>query len=120
MNNFYHQCPAEMSDGRIFGEFKTATRRNEYIKYVNGIYSNDQYRTFLQDNGKQLADNIFNYYKVNDNCWVNPCVHTHSSTRTTPAEMAEEMQRYNERARNNYKSSKKNMGCKRYKDYRLN
>uniref|UniRef100_A0A6C0ACK9 Uncharacterized protein n=1 Tax=viral metagenome TaxID=1070528 RepID=A0A6C0ACK9_9ZZZZ len=120
MDNFYHECPAEMSDGRIFSEFKTATRRNEYIKYVNGIYSNDQYRLFLQENGKQLSDNIFNYYKTNENCRVNPCVHNHKTARVTPEDMADEMKRYNQRAMNNYRTDKKNKGCIRYKDFRLN
>ena len=120
MNNFYHQCPAEMSDGRIFGEFKTATRRNEYIKYVNGIYSNDQYRLFLQENGLKLADNVFKYHKMNDTCRVNPFIHNHKTTRVTPEEMAEEMRRHNERAMNNHKSTKRNNGCIRHKDFRLN
>lgn len=120
MDNFYHECPAEMSDGRIFGEFKTATRRNEYIKYVNGIYSNDQYRYFLQNNGDKISDNVFTYFKVNENCRVNPCVHNHATTRITPKMMNEEIKRHDKRSKKNYNSKLPNMGCKVYKDYRLN
>lgn len=119
MDNFYQECPGRMSDGRVFSEYKTATRRNEYIKYVNGIYNNDQYRMFLQQNGKQIMDNMHTYHLANNSCKVNPCVHTYP-TRVVPGDMAEEMKKHNKRAKERYTSNKPNLGCPKYANYRLN
>ena len=78
MDNYFQSCLPMMEDqGRQLGDFKTATRRNEYIKYINDIWRDDQYRLFLQLNGKQIMDREWNYHKENNSCWVNECVHNY-------------------------------------------
>ena len=119
MDNFYHNCPPMMSDGgRQFTDYKTPTRRNEYIKYINGITRDDQYRLFLQTNGSQIENNIWDYHKTNDSCKVNPCVHLYP-TRNIPQHFMEEREAHDQRALNNYQSDKPNMGCPPYKDFRM-
>lgn len=120
MDNFYHNCPAQMSDGRHVADYTTSTRRNEHIKYINNIYCNDKYRMFLQQNGAKLADNVFNHYEKTQTCWENPCVHIQKETKVTPTDMSNELKRYNQRAINNYKASTQTTGCVFYEDYRLN
>lgn len=119
MDNFFKECPARMSDGRIFSDYKTSTRRNEYIKYANGIYDNNKYRFFLQENGEKMLDNILEHNLANNSCHVNPCVHTYPS-RVTPQDMKEEMRRHNQRALNKYATNKPNNGCAKHTPYRLN
>ena len=119
MDNFYHNCPPMMSyGGRQFTDYKTPTRRNEYIKYINGITRDDQYRLFLQNNGVQIEDNIWNYHKTHDLCNINPCVHNYP-TRNIPQHFVEEREAHDKRALNNYQSSEQNMGCSKYEDFRL-
>ena len=108
MDNFYNKCPGMMSDGRFTSDFKTATRRNEYVKYINNIERDDQYRLFLQNNGNTIMNNIWDHHKQNDRCFVNRCVHTYP-TRCTAAQLSEEMQKYN---------SAQEPGCETFEDYR--
>lgn len=121
MDNFYHNCPPMMEDqGRHLGDFKTATRRNEYIKYINDIHRDDQYRLFLQLNGSEILDNMWKYHRKYNSCFVNDCVH-HYPTRANPGQFAEEMEAYNSifNMRTN-KILAPMRQCKPYQDYRLN
>lgn len=115
MDNFFKTCPPKMSDGRLFTDYRTATRRNEYVKYVNNIVRDDDYRVFLQKNADTIMDNEWDYNRRNKSCWVNECVHNYP-TRVYPPWFAEERIKYdslfdpNRRVR--YVCSNKN-------DYRL-
>jgi hypothetical protein len=64
-----------MSDQRHLADFRSSTRRNEYIKYINDIYRDDQYRLFLQSNGANILDREWQANKMFNSCWENPCVH---------------------------------------------
>lgn len=94
MDNHFQNCPPKMSDGRLFQDFKTATRRNEYIKYMNGIVRDDDYRMMLQSNSSSILQRTLDYHNSVSKCEQNSCVHKYG-TRTTPAEFAEEMAMYN-------------------------
>jgi len=94
MDNFYNKCPAMMDDGRFVSDYKSATRRNEYIKYINNIDRDDQFRSFLQNNANTIMDNVWNHHEQNDTCSVNRCVHTFP-TRCTAAQLNAEMKIYN-------------------------
>ena len=75
MDNFYHGCPPKMSDQRHLSDFRSSTRRDEYIKYINDVTRDDQYRLFLQSNGAAIMDKEWQYNKMFNSCWANPCVH---------------------------------------------
>lgn len=84
MDNFFHSCPPKMEDqGRPLADFQSSTRRDEYIKYVNDITRDDQYRLFLQSNGKEIMDREWAYHSKHNKCWVNDCIHNYP-TRCTP------------------------------------
>lgn len=121
MDNFFRTCPPRMQDqGRQLSDFQTSTRRNEYIKYVNDIYRDDQYRLFLQMNGKEIMDREWEYYKSNDKCWVNDCVHTFP-TRVLPQQMAEEKALYDSMSnpRTNQKLAATRQCAQPMPDYRM-
>lgn len=94
MDNFFQNCPPKMQDqGRPLCDFQTATRRNEYIKYINDIWRDDQYRLFLQQNGKEVMDREWMFHRKNNSCWTNDCVHNYP-TRVLPRQMYQERQAY--------------------------
>lgn len=86
MDNYFKNCPAMMEDGQFLTDYQTATRRNEYIKYLNGIYRDDQYRLFLQQNANTFMNNEWEWNKTNNRCFVNPCVHQYP-TRSSAQQM---------------------------------
>lgn len=116
MDNYYQNCPPMMNYGfRELTSYKTPTRTNEYIKYVNGIWRNDEYRLFLQKNGKKLLDREWNYNLKNNRCFENKCVHQYP-TRSTPRHMLQERELYDMINSDKHNNMKK---CKKHKHYRL-
>lgn len=121
MDNFFHNCPPKMEDGgRHLGDYQTATRRNEYIKYVNDIWRDDQYRLFLQQNGKEILNREFDYHLDNNRCWANDCVH-HYPLRSLPRHFVQERQAHDSRFRLQNRNEMTPMRqCVKYNHYRLN
>ena len=60
-NNKYFECPARMSDGRIFTDYRGSAYVNDLIRYTNQINSNYDYRMFLTHNANQIM-NLNNTY----------------------------------------------------------
>ena len=78
MDNYYKNCPPKMDDGRFTTNYKTSSSIEEYIKYVNGITRDDDYRLFLQLNATKMMDSEWMWFRKNDSCWNNACVHNYS------------------------------------------
>ena len=89
MDNFFRQCPPMMSDGRLFTDYRTDVRMNEYVKYVNDITRDDDYRMFLQTNADKILDNQWQHARKTKSNWVNECVHNYP-TRMYPPWFVEE------------------------------
>lgn len=122
MDNYFQNCPAVMNDsGRLFGDFKTATRRNEYIKYINDIYRDDQYRYFLQNNAQLIMDREWEWNKKNAQCWTNDCIHNYP-LRNNPRHFLQEREAYDSifNLRTNAKLAPMRQCKLNRKDYRLN
>lgn len=119
MDNFYKNCPPKMEDqGRHLGDFQSATRRNEYIKYINDIYRDDQYRLFLQTNGKEMMDKEWAYHNKYNRCWDGGCIHNYP-TRSLPRQMVLERIAYDSMSNaNTYAKLAPLRQCKKYDDYR--
>lgn len=115
MDNFYQNCPPKMDDGRFTTNYKTASCINEYIKYVNGITRDDDYRLFLQMNADRLMDSEWIYLRQNDSCWNNACVHKYP-LRMDPRDFAQE--RLNANLLFQTKVLPDGLKCARYADYR--
>lgn len=116
MDNFFRECPPLMSDGRLFTDYRTPTRRNEYYKYINGIARDDDYRMFLQNNTNVILDKEWEFNKKKTGCWVNGCIHTYP-TRTIPDYFADERRKFD--AFFNPTKPRDRMKCQVHGDYRL-
>ena len=57
-NNVYYKdgCPAIMSDGRFITNYNSSNELTEAMRRLNGIRSPNQFRTFMQNNGKLFMD----------------------------------------------------------------
>jgi hypothetical protein len=121
MDNYFQNCPPKMQDqGRPLSDFQSPTRRNEFIKYSNDIYRDDQYRLFLQKNGKEIMDREWNYYGQTARCWDNDCVHNYP-TRSLPSDYYNEMQAYNSIFNQNTNKEYAPLRvCEQLNDYRMN
>jgi hypothetical protein len=84
-----------MEDGRHLTDYRTAVRREEYIKYVNNIVRNDDQRLFYQQNGEKIMNEEWDYFKKTASCVTNECIHNYP-TRVYPPWFVEERQRYDQ------------------------
>ena len=96
MDNYFKECPPRLEDGHFITEYRNNTRINEYIKYLNGIERDDDYRMFLQKNGKDIMDKEWDFLKNTQSCWTNSIIHDYPS-RMDPRKLNEELLRYNMR-----------------------
>jgi hypothetical protein len=115
MDNYYKNCPPKMDDGRFTTNYKTSSSYNEYIKYVNGITRDDDYRLFLQLNADKIMDNDWLKLRRDDSCWNNACVHKYS-LRMDPRDFANENKNANLLFRKDLLPDK--LKCNLYADYR--
>ena len=116
MDNFYKNCPPKMDDGRFTTNYKSDSSINEYIKYMNGITRDDDYRLFLQINAEKLMDSEWLYLRKNDSCWNNACVHKYN-TRMDPRFFVQERQNANLLFKT--RELPTSLACPKYVDYRL-
>ena len=117
MDNFYKNCPPKMDDGRFTTNYKSNSSINEYIKYMNGITRDDDYRLFLQINAEKLMDSEWLYLRKNDSCWNNACVHNYP-LRMDPRYFDQE--RENANLLFQKKELPDDLKCQLYSDYRMN
>ncbi len=116
MDNYWKNCPPKMDDGRFTTNYKTDTCINEYIKYVNGITRDDDYRLFLQLNATKMMDSEWIYFRQNDSCWNNACVHNYP-LRMDPRNFSQERQNANLLFKTD--SLPTDLKCPKYTDYRM-
>ena len=94
MDNIHKDSPAKMQDGRFLTDFRSPSTREEYSKKINNIVNSDDYRLFLQHNGEQIMDAVWEHaLKLNTNR-TNTCIHK-SPTRSTSQMNHNEMALYN-------------------------
>ena len=113
-DNYFNNCPPIMSDGRLFTDYRTSVRANEYIKNINGIERDDHYRLFLQENAELIMDNHWDYTRKNKSCWANECIHNYP-TRMYPPWFIKERKASNDLF--NPKKTTQNT-CIKFNDYR--
>ena len=63
-DNFFKECPAVM-DYSSFTDYRTSHRREQYIRSINGIVDNNDYRMFLQNNTGKILQNEWKYLQKN-------------------------------------------------------
>lgn len=92
-DNFFKECPAVM-DYSSFTDYRTAHRREQYIRMINGVTNDYDYKNLLQKNASKIMKAENDYFKVNYGCSGNQCIHN-SPTSPAPSDFNVEMQRYN-------------------------
>lgn len=112
-DNFYSDCPAVMNYA-AFTDHRMSSRREQYVKSINGIVRNDDYRAFLQKNSSKIMENEWNYLKTNYSCAPNPCIHNYP-TNPSHGSHNEELKNYN----NVRKNKVIGQVCQKLDDYRL-
>ena len=113
MDNIYKQCPPKMGDTRWMTDYRSANTREQHNKYKNGITDDDEYRTFLQNNGTTLMDNTWQHLKEKS-CKANTCVHNKFPTRMSPGQFYEQIHLYDNIQTNKIEAQQ----CIMYNDYR--
>lgn len=63
-NNKHLDCPAIMSDGRTFTDYRPSSTVDDMIRLSNNVMSNFEYRQFLTNNGDSIMK-INNKYLEN-------------------------------------------------------
>ena len=53
-DNKYFDCPAVMSDGRAFTDYRPSTTVDDMIRIGNNVRSNYEYRQFLTNNATAI------------------------------------------------------------------
>ena len=72
-NKFWkNKCPAQMSSGRLFTNYMSATRLNEYVEDLNKITNHHRYSEFLQTNAEKIMKNEIDFNNNNKRCDFGP------------------------------------------------
>jgi hypothetical protein len=97
-------------------DYRNHHRRDQYVKYINRIPNDYEYRRFLQDNASKIMSAEFQYLKMTNSCQVNPCIHR-SATSPPSGDFNAELKRYNNvRVKGDVTDAK----CENLADYKMN
>jgi hypothetical protein len=119
MDNFFKGCPARMEDGQYLTDYRQADTREQYIKSINGIVRQDDYRIFLQQNAEKIMDAEWQIMRKLNSCATNACIHNYP-TVVNPGQLNEEINIYNAvRTHRIDPSNSSYPKCKKYQDYRI-
>ena len=61
-------CPAKMNDGRLHTNYMLNSKLVSYIKEVNGLKNDNEFRHFLQKNGTSILNKERDFLKNNKVC----------------------------------------------------
>jgi hypothetical protein len=67
-NNKYHNCPAIMSDGRNFTDYRAIRRINNLLGFNNQLKNDYTYREFLIQNAAKIMEHNRNMSIQNNIC----------------------------------------------------
>jgi hypothetical protein len=96
MDNFYHQCPPMMNDGRFLTDFRSSTIREELFKYKFCAATENEARTLRMDHGEKLLDDEWKHIKQTKYCYPRKQhFHLNPSTRVSSQYNNMEIRAYN-------------------------
>lgn len=114
-DNFYLECPAVMNYSS-FTDYRNQHQREQYIRTVNNIKTDYEYKDFFQQKANKIMTAEWTYLKNNFTCQPNLCVFN-APTSPTPGSFSAELKTYNDSRMKNADNSK--LMCKSLQDYRL-
>ena len=71
-DNFYSCCPAKMSDGRMFTDYRPSRTINNNLRMQNKSENSYEYRQYLIRNADKLMQVNQNYLSNKNSCDVKP------------------------------------------------
>lgn len=96
MDNYFHECPPMMDDGRLFTDYRSSQVREELFRFKNCVNSENEARTLRIDNGEEIMDDDWNKTRQTKSCFPNKvCFHKHPKTKVTTSYNNAEMLAYN-------------------------
>ena len=96
MDNYYLRCPAMMSDGRLFTDFRASQVREEAFKRNNNLKTENEIRTFITNNGEKLMNIEWDLLTKNNSCHLKKqCFHNNKYTKVTSQINNSEILMYN-------------------------
>lgn len=96
MDNYFHECPPMMNDGRLFTDYRSSQVREELFRYKNCISSENEGRILRMENADDMMDHDWNYIRATKSCFPKKhCYHKHPTTRVTTAYNNAELLAYN-------------------------
>lgn len=114
-DNFFKECPAVMEYSSMT-DYRTSQRRDQYIKRLNNITNDYDYKDFLQQNATKILDAEWQFTKMNHGCFPNQCIFN-AETSPPPGTFNKELKKYNDvRVNKNYSIAQ----CKKRDDLRAN
>jgi hypothetical protein len=114
-DNYYKECPAVMAYSQLT-DYRQAATREEYIRSINNVVSEHDYRYFLQNNAAKIMDAEWTLLTKTYNCQPNACIHN-SSTRQPEGDQYKELRLYNDTRSGKVKPEE--VQCKKFSDYRM-
>ena len=114
-DNFYPECPAVMSYSS-FTDYRDNHRREQFIRTINNIKTDYEYKDFLQGKASQIMTSEWAYLKKAYTCQPNLCVFN-AATSPPPGSFNTELKTYNDSRMKNADNSK--LVCAKLEDYRL-
>lgn len=115
-DNYYANCPAMNGVSRGLTNYQSSWIFDENLKRKNGIVRDDDYRNFLQMNGKKIMDAEWNELKRTESCYNNACAHVYPLDQN-PKSFSEERKRANLVMQQKVLPS--NLMCMKYVDSRM-
>ena len=96
MDNYFHECPPMMEDGRGLTDYRSSQVREEIFRFMNCVGSENEGRTLRIDNGEHIMDREWNNLRDTRSCFPQKkCFHQNPATRVTTAYNNAEILAYN-------------------------
>jgi hypothetical protein len=96
MDNYFQQCPAMMSDGRLFTDYRSSQIREQQFRYENDVESENEARTYRIVNAEDIMDSEWDIMRNKKSCFSRQnCFHDQSTTRVSNVYNNAELLAYN-------------------------
>lgn len=94
MDNYFHVCPAVMSDGRIYTDFRQSVIYDTDAMNGNHLANNNEFGKYIYKHGNLIKNKALNKCECNT-CWVAPKIHIFK-TVVSPKQLMWQNKQYDE------------------------
>lgn len=96
MDNYFLDCPAVMSDGRLMTDYRASPIREKLFRRNNMLETDYDVRRFMTKNGESVINAEWNSIKQNKLCFPRKrCIHTNVTTKVSTERNNQEILMYN-------------------------